>query len=376
MDEYSFPYCPHSDCPHHHCEQGEHYTDFIAWGSYSTKTFGEVPRFRCQVCGHTFSVQTFRVDYYAKRIIDYSDLLYRFAATSSLSAMGRALSASTDTISNRISRAARQALAFESRLARTRRPSEDLSADGFESFCVSQYFPNNITILVGSESQFVYAADHVTLRRKGRMTVKQLTKRTEFEKLFKADPRGVARSFARIAIESLRVLSDGANPTLNLWTDEHQAYPRGIALSPCVFSLQAIGRLAHHTISSRAARTRANPLFPVNYLDRELRKDLHEHVRESVCFGRNVNRQMERLSLYLFYHNYLKEHRTRWGPITHAMIAGYEAGEIADELEEIWERRSMLSLTELSESGEDSWRRNRRTPLSSGSEYLPKYAVT
>ena len=232
MDEYSFPYCPHFSCPRHHLEPDDHYTDFIAWGSYTTAAFGEVPRFRCTVCGHTFSVQTFRVDYYAKRVIDYSDLLYRHAATSSLSAIGRAIHASTDTVSNRISRASRQALAFESRLSRTRNLSEDLAADGFESFCVSQYFPNNITILVGSESQFVYAADHVTIRRKGSMTDKQNVKRAELETRFKADPRGISRSFARIATESLGVLSDEARPVVYLWTDEHKAYPRGIALSP------------------------------------------------------------------------------------------------------------------------------------------------
>jgi hypothetical protein len=327
------------------------------------------------VCGHTFSTQTFRVDYYAKRVIDYADLLYRHAATSSLSAIGRAISASTDTVSNRISRAARQALAFESRLSRTRNLWEDLAADGFESFCVSQYFPNNITILVGSESQFVYAADYVTLRRKGSMTDKQKAKRAELETRFKADPRGIARSFARIATESLGVLSDEARPVLSLWTDEHKAYPRGIANSPCAKEMQEIGRLSHKTISSRVARTRQNPLFPVNYLDRELRKDLHEHVRESVCFGRNVNRQMERLSLYLFYHNYMKEHRARWGPITHAIVAGYDEGQIAEELDDIWERRAMLSLTDLSVCSEESWRRARATPLGPASDYLPKYAV-
>lgn len=375
MEAYSFPYCPHTSCPRHHLTQDEPYTEFIAWGSYSTVAFGEVSRFRCTVCGHTFSSQTFRVDYYAKRVIDYSDLLYRLVSTSSLSAIGRVISASADTVSNRISRAARQALAFESRLSRGRNLSEDLAADGFESFCVSQYFPNNIAILVGSESQFVYAADYVTLRRKGRMTDEQKAKRAELETRFKADPRGIARSFARIATESLQVLSDESRPVLSLWTDEHRAYPRGIALSPCARPLLDIGRLAHRTVSSRAARTRVNPLFPVNYLDRELRKDLHEHVRESVCFGRNVNRQMERLSLYLFYHNYLKVHRVRWGPLTNAIVAGYEAGQIADELDKIWERRAMLSLTDLTDCSEDSWRRARTTPLGPASDYLPKYAV-
>jgi hypothetical protein len=344
--EHVFPYCPHRACTRHWLQSSERYSDYERWGSYSTKAFGIVPRFRCLVCGHTFSTQTFSVDYFAKRSIDYSDLLVRLASTSSLSAIGRAISASTDTVSNRVSRAARQALAFESRLSRTRSLSENLAADGFESFCVSQYFPNNITILVGSDSQFVYAIDHVTLRRKGRMTDTQKERRAELELRFKADPRGIERSFSRIASESLGVLADRARPSLDLWTDEHRAYPRGIAANACANALQQIGRLKHWTISSRAARTPQNPLFPVNYLDRELRKDLHEHVRESVCFGRNVNRQMERLSLYLLYHNYVKSHRTRWGPISNAVVAGYEAGQIADELGRLWKDRAMLSLTQ------------------------------
>jgi hypothetical protein len=315
------------------------------------------------------------VDYYAKRRIDYQDLLGRLVATSSLSAIGRALNASTDTVSNRISRAARQGLAFESRLSRTRRLGEDLAADGFESFCVSQYFPNNITLLVGSESQFVYAADHATLRRKGRMTEEQKLRRSELAGRFRTDPRGIARSFARIAGECLSVLSDGSRPSLVLWTDEHRAYPRGLAQAPCAASLCRQGRIRHRTISSRAARTRANPLFPVNYLDRELRKDLHEHARESVCFGRNVNRQMERFALYQFYHNYQKPHRARWGPITNAMVAGYEAGLVEGELGRVWKDRAFLTLTRLSASMDDTWRRARATPLGRREDYQPKYAV-
>jgi len=46
-------------------------------------------------------------------------------------------------------------------------------------------------------------------------------------------------------------------------------------------------RLLHQAIPSRAARTTANPLFPVDYPDCESREDLHEPVHETVCFGRN-----------------------------------------------------------------------------------------
>jgi hypothetical protein len=349
------------------------YSDFIAWGFYKTKAFGVVPRFRCLACGKTFSVQTFRVDYYAKRILSYEDIAKRLSSCESLSAIGRALRSSTDTISNRISRAARQALALDSELACSRHPREDLAADGFESFCRSQYFPNNITLLVGSVSQFVYAADHVTLRRKGAMRARQKARRTELERLFRADPRGIEKSFARMAIESLRVLSEEGRPALTLWTDEHRAYRRAILRSPCTAAMECEGRLIHRTISSRAARTRDNPLFPVNYLDRELRKDLHEHTRETTCFGRNVNRQMERLAVYLYWHNFRKPHRARGDPRSNAEVAGYNAKCIGRVSKAMWRERSWLTLTSLTESMRDTWLRIWPTPLRARRDYLPQF---
>lgn len=374
MKPFTPPFCASPTCSHHFPDGGAPYSRFIAWGSYLTQAFGRVPRFRCAACGATFSRQTFSLDYYSKRVLDYEEIVGRLCSCESLSAIARALGASTDTISNRVSRASRQALAFDSGQASTRHPEEDLAADGFESFCVSQYFPNNITVLVGARSQFVYACDHATLRRKGRMTQAQRARREVLDSVARPDPRGIEKSFARTAGESLRVLSDGARPRLRLWTDENQAYPRAIRASPCLAAQIGLGRLRHLTISSRAARTRCNPLFPVNYLDRELRKDLREHVRETVCFGRNVNRQMERLSVYLWWHNFRKVHRAREGSRSHAEVAGYDQGRIEKGLRSMWQRRAWLSLTELTESMLDSWLRGRWTPLRCGEDYLPRFA--
>jgi hypothetical protein len=375
MEAFSPPFCASPRCAFHRHPGSPPYTQYIAWGFYSTAAFGPVPRFRCTACGTTFSRQTFQIDYYAKRILGYQDVSQRLCSCESLSSIGRAVGASTDSISNRIARASRQALAFESELASTRHPGEDLAADGLESFCVSQYHPNNITVLVGSESQFVYAADHATMRRKGRMTESQKARRAALELGGRPDRAAVERSFSRVADESLRVLSDGRRPGLSLWTDEHRAYPRAIRGSPCLSALGDIGRIRHCTISSRAARTKENPLFPVNYLDRELRKDLHEHARETVCFGRSVNRQMERLSLYLWWHNFLKPHRARSGPESHAEVAGYDPGRIKEGLASIWTRRAWLSLTTLTEPMRDTWLRARPFPARRGRDYLPKYAL-
>jgi transposase-like protein len=374
MRRFLPPFCPDPACLHHHDEPGT-YRAFQSWGSYRTDIFGKVSRFRCTACGKTFSVQTFRVDYWAKRIIDYDDLTERLASCSSVRALGRAFRVAGKSIQNRMGRAARQVLAFESRLASTRKPMEDLVADGFESFCVSQYFPNNIHLLVGAKSQFVYECDHVTLRRKGKMTDVQKMRRARLDKLYRPNTRAIFDSFARIGTVCLGVLSDRASPDLTLWTDEKRDYPRALKSLPCIAAMQDEGRLLHRTISSRAARTLANPLFPVNYLDREIRKDLHEHVRETVCFGRNVNAQMERMTLYLFYHNFRKPHRTRGDGRSHAEVAGYDCVDIERELRTLWERRAMYSRTDLTECGQATWLRSRVTPLFNGSEYLPRHFV-
>ena len=52
-----------------------------------------------------------------------------------------------------------------------------------------------------------------------------------------------------------------------------------------------------------------NPLFPVNYMDREFRKDMASHARETIQFSRNVNEGMLRMSLYMFDHNFFKSYR-------------------------------------------------------------------
>ncbi len=375
MTGFTPPFCANPQCEHHLHHASDPYRDYVAWGSYDTRAFGEVPRFRCSACGKTFSAQTFQVNYWLKKTYPYDDLVVRLASCSSLRAISRASKLSVKSVQNRIARGSRQVLALESRLSSLRTPSEDLAADGFESFCVSQYFPNNIHLLVGSESQFVYEADHVTLRRKGRMTTEQRRRRELLDRRFRPPLHGIEDSFARIARACLALISDGCRPSLRLWTDRKREYPRGISQSACARALLESGRLLHRTISSRAARTRDNQLFPVNYLDRELRKDLHEHVRETTCFGRDVNNQMERLTLYLYYHNYRKPHRSRQPGLTHAQVAGYPEADYRAEAERLWVERAWYSRTELSESGQATWLRLRRTPLKDGAGRIAKHVA-
>ena len=77
---------------------------------------------------------------------------------------------------------------------------------------------------------------------------------------------------------------------------------------------------------------------------------------------------MERLTLYLYYHNYRKPHRSRQPGLTHAQVAGYPEAACRAEVERLWVERAWYSRTELSESGQATWLRLRRTPLKEGAD--------
>ena len=367
------PFCPNPVCVHHRASFGI-YSSYVHYGHHDTKAFGPVPRYRCSSCGKTFSRQTFRLSYYLKRVLDFSLIESSLVSSCAIRATGRLLDASCASVSNRIARMSRQTLALSSRLAFSRTPAEDLAADGFESFCVSQFHPNNITFLAGQASQFVFSFDHATLRRKGRMTPAQRRKRARLDLLFRPHPSALTKSFSSLLSTLTPFLFDSSRSSLTLWTDEKKEYRRALRKHcPCAF-LEREERLHHRTISSRAARTRDNPLAAVNYLDREFRKDLHEHSRETVCFARNVNNQMDRMSLYLFHHNFRKHFRIGGkgeDERTHGEVAGYAKEAIERECSRLWIDRAISTRENLGELDRLTWFRKRVTPLKIGPEYRP-----
>jgi hypothetical protein len=243
--------------------------------------------------------------------------------------------------------------------------NEHLVADGFESFTVSQYFPNNINLLVGKESQYLYGCNYVGIRRKGRMSEAQKLKRAKLERRYRAGTKALEHSFAGLLSDSAPLFQQ--QPVL-MYTDEKKEYRRAMRIIP-------EGRGIHHVrISSHKARTVLNPLFAVNYLDRQIRKDQANHVRETVCFARNVNAAMSRLVVYFTHHNYLKSYRERErGRRSHAEVAGIAAGRIAKELKHVFTTRGFFMRTAPRGFWKDLWLKKLITPLKRGAEYLPKY---
>jgi len=369
-------FCPNMLCKLHDKDNTKKHW-FARHGRYYTKTFGVVQRFVCRCCNKTFSTQTLNIDYYAKKKLDYHELVKKLVSTSSQRDMSRDFKVSLGTVRNKLDRLSRQAMALHQTLKQEVSDQAVVVADGFESFCVSQYFPNNIHLLALKDSQYICYTNYVTIRRKGRMTPKQKLKRERLERQFWAPYKGIELEFAEVLDEVVRIRDNSVYPRFTFYTDEKPEYVRAMSNHPHVSSLKQRQQLVHEQISSRKARTITNHLFAVNYLDRQIRKDLAGHVRETVCFARNVNDCMNRLNVYFMYHNYIKVFREKQrhkDKRTHAEVAGIPKVSIRKALRFIFTRRRFLSLESITGFNLRLWQRQLFTPLKRRVEYVPKYA--
>jgi len=340
-------FCPNPDCPHHNREHAAAHPHWaVGHGRYYTKARGFIKRFKCSLCGKTCSTQTFSIHYWCHRTIA-PELVEAAAVTNSGQRQcARTLSTSVGVIRNRLRRLARNYLAVYAEAFVDLVISEDCAFDGFESYLRSQYFPTNLNLFVGCETQAVYGLNGVVMRRKGRMTAAQKAVRALIERHWRprrgALRRWCERLFADLAahLPLKRTAAAGAAepgdgecehpgepPSWTLVTDEHTAYLQALKrVRPLAEALEC-GRMRHLTVSSRRTRTRENPLFAVNYIDRELRKDMAEHTRETVRQGREGNAAMQRLLVELAHHTFVKPFRISnrvctEGELTHGDLAG------------------------------------------------------
>jgi hypothetical protein len=208
------------------------------------------------------------------------------------------------------------------------------------------------------------------------MTDTQKKKRSILDTKVRFPGKSIESSFTRVLDEGVKIYPyyDTKNP-IELWTDEKKEYARAVSTGTgYAVHLSAHGCLHHRTISSRAARTKDNPLWVVNYLDREIRKDLKEHGRQTVCWGRNVNNQMDRMTVYLWNHNYKKAFRICGKgkhENSHAEHAGFSGALIKRQIADIWCRRDIFTRELYGELATITWKRKRMTPLKLSKEYLP-----
>ena len=300
------PFCPRSDCRHHDCGHGWRW---VRHGYFERRAAPQrIQRFRCAACGHTFSSQTFSATYWLKRPEVLEATFHRLLACSGYRQIAREARCCPTTVMRHAARLGRHALLWLHLNRPQGRVSEALVIDGFESFAFSQYHPLHLNLVVGARSHFVYAFTHCELRRKGRMSERQKQHRAVLEARYgRPDPRAIESGMAA-ALQ----LAVPAPQALVVRSDEHNDYPRALQrLRGC--------QVEHERTSSKEARTRGNPLFPVNRLDLLLRHNGANHKRETIAFSKRHQAVVERAALLVLWQNYCKPFSERRGGETPAM---------------------------------------------------------
>jgi len=137
------PYCTNPLCPQHNPEvvkkrRKKKLPTFHKHGTRLTKAFGLVSRSLCTLCKTTCSSQSFSLDFYAKKVINYQDIQDLVVSSTSIRAIGRILSCTPATVLNRCMRLSRQSAAIEAEIISQVSLSEDLVIDGFESYVCSK----------------------------------------------------------------------------------------------------------------------------------------------------------------------------------------------------------------------------------------------
>ena len=288
------PFCPNAACPFHLRDRQRWRFEKI--GFFKRQSPPEfVQRYRCLSCRRSFSDQTFRPTYWMRRADLLPAVLGRLQSCSGIRQMARELRVSPSSVAGVVSRLGRHCLLLHERMRPKGPLREALAADGFESFEWSQYSPSNYHVAVGKDSHFFYGFTATELRRKGRMTDRQRRTRARLEaRLGRPDPKGTEKDFARL----LSIVAPRAQQ-LVLHTDEHRAYPRALRRVPHL-------AVEHRRVSSRAARTPQNPLFPVNLLDLLIRHSGSQHKRETIAFSKRLQSGCERMAIFAVWRNWMK----------------------------------------------------------------------
>lgn len=375
----TFPFCPNKQCSLHQQAPADD-SWFTPKGSYHTKAFGVVHRFQCKVCRTTFSTQTFSQDYYLKKLVPPLDLVNRHTSGESLRAMSRNLALSPKTVQNRLERLSRQALAFHAAALPHLQNHDAVCIDGLVSFDISQYFPSEIPIAITANSQFIIDFSHATRKRSGTMTKAQKAKAAVLYQQVSLERGAISRSFKDTLLSALKYQPPCRFRPFILITDEKPEYQR------VVFNLEAFrfqsenSWIIHQRIWSKLPRTIYNPLFSSNYIEREVRKDMAHHHRETECFNRNVSNGMLRLGLYCMWHNYAKPFRIRarkgMHPATHAEAAGVPISIIKQFLKFLAEgTRAFLSRITLTQAMKRTWVKGWMTPGKRTKDTVPAYVL-
>ncbi|MBK7703823.1 MAG: hypothetical protein IPI34_13515 [bacterium] len=306
------PHCPNPNCKYHNTLQRQ--WRFKRLGFYTRRCAPHrIQRYLCLDCRVSFSRQTFDTTYWLKRPEILPNLFMKTVGAMANRQIARDLQAAPATIDNQLARLGRHCLLFHAQRLAAAPLAGDLVIDGFESFEFSQYHPFHHHLAVEADTSFVRYFTDSELRRKGRMTEYQKSRRRQLEsRLGTPEPGNVRRDVQEMLEVALR---DSTVATVR--SDDHRTYPYAMREVPCCID--------HMITSAKRRRTARNPLFEANLLDLLVRHSQAGHRRETISWPKRRQGSAERLAILVVWRNYIKRRREKGPPDTPAMLKGIEA---------------------------------------------------
>jgi transposase-like protein len=338
------PHCPNPNCTYFNALTRD--WPFKKKGFYARASRPQrIQRFTCLACKRHFSTQTFSTTYCQKRPELISRLVMMVVGCMANRQIARAVGCSPTTVAHHIARLGRHCLLLQAGELGRIRALKEIAIDGFETFEWSQYFPfhHNVAVDVAS-GYFLYHTDS-PLRRKGRMTSRQKTRREELEQaLGRADPGAVEAGI----LDLLEVI---ASPDSVIRSDDHRAYPRAIAALHTT--------VIHQITSSKERRDEGNPLFEVNLIDLMIRHSTAAHKRETIAWPKRRQASIEKLLIFQVWRNYIKRRREKGAPVTSAMLVGLVNRPW--RVRDLFKERLFFEKTQLSHRWQQYYRREVKT---------------
>jgi len=278
----------------------------------------EVQRFQCMRCKHTFSTQTFRVDYRARRPALDRKVFGAFVSKVTQRQAARDFHCDRGLIARRLESFGKHCRAFHERLLHGRKASQSWSGrfllDELETYEHNRRLkPLTVPVLVHKPSHCILHAVVGTLPPR-----KPLSKANQrkLEQLELVEGKRHSESRAKVAecFDVLRSICPTGG-VVAVDTDEKYSYHSLLK--------RAFGaRLVHTRTNSKQPRTCWNPLFVVNHTFAMLRDGLSRLVRRNWAASKQREKLGWHLWIYAAWRNYVR-------PITNARqheTAGMVAG--------------------------------------------------
>ena len=311
------PFCPHLECPTHHSPGDNFYT---LCGTYSPKCrTAPVQRFRCRNCQRTFSVQTFRADYYDRKPELNAPVMALLASGVGFRQTARLVGLARSSLEAKARKMSCEARDVDAHLrqrsgALKRANTVSVHFDELETFEGSRASrPVTIALAIESRTRFIFGAISGAIRAKGKMTERRREQIKRDEDRF--GPR--ASESETVCRASLGVVEDMVGPStrIELFTDEKSSY------GPIARSVFRGRDVQHSQTSSVLPRGTLNPLFPINHEEACLRDKIGRLRRESWLVSKLRKYLNLHLAAYAAVRNYVRPRFNR-DTLTPAQLLG------------------------------------------------------